>query len=98
LAAIAPNVVVTLGERGLVWQRGSERGQMDAFVVDTVDTTGAGDAFHGAFTAGLAAGMEWESLLRFASAVGALCCTKQGGRVGIPTLNEVNAFKADSIS
>lgn len=94
LARVAPNVVVTLGERGLIWQRGSEQGQMDAFAVDAVDTTGAGDAFHGAFTAGLAAGMAWEALLRFASAVGAICCTKQGGRVGIPTREEVTAFLA----
>ena len=92
LAAVAPNVVVTLGHRGLIWQRGEEAGRMDAFDVAAVDTTGAGDAFHGAFAAGLAAGMAWDDLLRYASAVGALCCTKQGGRVGIPTGDEVEAF------
>ena len=57
-----------------------------------VDTTGAGDAFHGAFAAGLSAGMGWEELLRYASGVGALCCTKRGARIGIPTGAEVRAF------
>ena len=92
LATVANNVVVTLGERGLIWQRGSERGSLAAFAVKAIDTTGAGDAFHGAFAAGVAGGMEWDALLRFASAVGALCCTKQGGRVGIPMLDEVEAL------
>ena len=94
LATVAPNVVVTLGERGLIWQRGTIRGHLDAFPVDVVDTTGAGDAFHGAFAAGLALEMAWDELLRYASAVGALCCTKVGGRVGIPTAAEVKAFLA----
>lgn len=94
LADVAPNVVVTLGERGLIWQRGEERGQLGAFPVLAVDTTGAGDAFHGAFAAGLAQNMAWNELLRYASAVGALCCTKVGGRVGIPTANEVAHFLA----
>ena len=95
LATVSPNVVVTLGERGLIWQRGTARGQLAAFPVNAVDTTGAGDAFHGAFAAGLALGMGWDELLRYASAVGALCCTKVGGRVGIPTAQEVREFLAD---
>jgi sulfofructose kinase len=94
LAAVTPNVVVTLGDRGLIWQRGDERGQLAAFPITAVDTTGAGDAFHGAFAAGLALGMGWDELLRYASAVGALCCTKVGGRVGIPTAAEVVKFLA----
>lgn len=94
LATVAPTVVVTLGERGLIWQRGGERGQLAAFPVKVVDTTGAGDAFHGAFTAGLALGMAWPDLLRYASAVGALCCTKAGGRIGIPTAQAVAEFLA----
>jgi len=94
LATVADNVVVTLGERGLIWRRGSERGSLDAFAIKAMDTTGAGDAFHGAFAAGVAADMDWDRLLRFASAVGALCCTKQGGRVGIPNKDEVEALLA----
>ncbi|MEZ4658831.1 MAG: PfkB family carbohydrate kinase [Caldilineaceae bacterium] len=69
-----------------------KRGRLAAFPINAVDTTGADDAFHGAFAAGLAQGMAWAELLRYASAVGALCCTKVGGRVGIPTGAEVAAF------
>lgn len=94
LAEVSPTVVVTLGERGLIWQRGAACGQLPAFPVNAVDTTGAGDAFHGAFAAGLALGMGWDELLRYASAVGALCCAKVGGRVGIPTAQEVREFLA----
>ncbi|MFZ1769218.1 MAG: carbohydrate kinase family protein, partial [Caldilinea sp.] len=57
-------------------------------------TTGAGDAFHGALAAGVAQDMAWEDLLRFASAAGALCCTKHGARIGIPTRQEVMALLA----
>jgi len=94
LAEIAPAVVVTLGEHGLIWQREGETGALPAFAVDVVDTTGAGDTFHGALAAGAARGMAWPDLLRFASAAGALCCTKHGARLGIPTAAEVAALLA----
>ncbi|MDF9392204.1 MULTISPECIES: carbohydrate kinase family protein [Methylococcus] len=89
LAERSPCVVVTLGERGLIWRRGAESGRLPAFPVAAVDTTGAGDVFHGAYAAGLAAGMDWLDLLRYASAAGALCCTRLGARPGIPSRHEV---------
>lgn len=88
LARVAPTVVITLGERGLIWQRDKRRGESPAFPVVAVDTTGAGDAFHGAFAAAIAAGMEWQEVLRYASAAGALCCTKIGARTGLPSREE----------
>lgn len=94
----APCAVITLGERGLFWRNredsrfGAGAGHLPAFPVQAVDTTGAGDAFHGAFAAGLADGLAWPELLRYASAVGALCCTKHGSRIGIPTRTEVAQF------
>ena len=100
LSHCAPSTIITLGNRGLCWHNradsrfGAGAGSYPAFAVAAEDTTGAGDAFHGAFAAGLARGMEWEELLRFASAVGALCCTKKGARLGIPTGAEVAAFLA----
>jgi sulfofructose kinase len=92
LAAVSPAVVVTLGERGLIWRRGDERGALPAFPVAAIDTTGAGDAFHGAFTAAVAADMEWLELLRYASAAGSLCCTKTGARPGLPSREEHRAL------
>jgi len=88
LAELAPFVIITLGERGLIWQRGNERGALPAYPITAIDTTGAGDAFHGAFAAGLAAGMDWQSLLRYASAAGALCCMQMGARLGLPGRKE----------
>lgn len=102
LGSCAPTVVVTAGERGLAWHSqkdsrfGPSQGWFPPFSVEAVDTTGAGDAFHGAFAAALSAGMGWAELLRYASAVGALCCTKYGARIGIPTGAEVAAFLSDS--
>ncbi len=84
LAELAPAVVITLGERGLIWQRGLEQGALPAYPVTAIDSTGAGDAFHGAFAAALAAGLDWQTLLRYASAAGALCCTQMGARLGLP--------------
>ena len=88
LAEIAPNVVITLSERGLFWRRGAERGYMPAFKVADVDSTGAGDAFHGAFAAAISQRMDWVNSLRYAGAAGALCCTKMGARPGLPTREE----------
>lgn len=88
LAELAPVVVITLGERGLIWRRGNEQGALPAYPITAIDTTGAGDAFHGAFAAGLAAGLDWQPLLRYASAAGSLCCTQMGARLGLPSQQE----------
>jgi len=81
--------VITSGENGLIWSRRGLNGQMDAFIVNTIDTTGAGDAFHGAFAFGLSQEMEWEALLRYASAAGALTCTSLGARAALPNAKQV---------
>ena len=85
LAEVSPTVVITLGERGLIWQRGQERGVLSALPVNAIDTTGAGDAFHGAFAAAVASNMNWLDVLRYASAAGALCCTTIGARAELPS-------------
>lgn len=92
LADKAPAVVITLGEKGLIWRRGGDRGKLSAFPVTAIDTTGAGDAFHGAFAAAVASGMDWLDTLYYASAAGSLCCTKTGARYGLPSLEEHRAM------
>ncbi len=84
LSTLYEHVVITQGAAGLIWSCNGESGEMDAFKVDAVDSTGAGDVFHGAFALALAREMTWPDLLRFASAAGALACTKQGARCGMP--------------
>ncbi len=89
LSTSHPCVVVTLGERGLIWSSRGKRGRLPAYCVRSVDSTGAGDAFHGAFALGVARRMAWEDLLPFASAAGALTCTQLGARQGLPSAEEV---------
>ena len=88
-------VVVTLGDKGLIYFDGETFGELPAFKVEVVDTTGAGDVFHGAFCYGLVEGFSLEDNLRFASAVSAMKCTKIGGRAGIPTREQVDVFLAE---
>ena len=96
LSALAPNVIITLGKIGLVWQRGSDRGGLPAFDVNAIDTTGAGDAFHGGLAAAIAANMSWYNALEYASATAAFCCTKIGARPGLPFQQDCEAILAQS--
>lgn len=84
--------VVTLGERGAVvsWAGGTIA--VPAFPVDVVDTTGAGDAYHGAFLYALLQDWDVPRMARFASAVGSLNCRAMGGRSALPTRDEVDQF------
>lgn len=83
---------VTRGERGYVWRDRFGGGAIDAFDVVTVDTTGAGDAFHGAFALGLAEGMSIRDCAEFAAAAAALKCTRLGARTGLPKRGDLDAF------
>jgi len=84
--------VITRGAKGLAYHDGETYGEMPAFDVDVVDTTGAGDVLHGAFCYGLVQGFDLERNLRFASATAAVKCTRLGGRAGIPNRQEVERF------
>ncbi len=92
LSKAVASAVITLGQDGLVWENSKGSGRLDSFPVQAVDTTGAGDAFHGAYAAGLAAGIEGIDLLVYASAVGALTCMGYGGRLAIPAASTVREF------
>jgi sugar/nucleoside kinase (ribokinase family) len=84
-------VCSTLGKDGsLAWCNGREI-RTRAFAVDCVDSTGAGDAFRGAFAAACFRGPddELEDVLSYANAVAALNCRALGSRGGIPTAAEV---------
>lgn len=85
-------VVVTSGKHG-AWTATVEGGfATPAFDVPVVDTTGAGDVFHGAFIYGLLQDWDLPAVTRFAGATAALKCRALGGRAGIPTLQEVLMF------
>ena len=88
-------VVITLGRNGLIWKNAEGKGRIPAFPVKAVDTTGAGDVFHGAFAGSLAIGKKWEEILIYSSAAAALCCSRFGARTGIPEGAEVDRSLRD---
>lgn len=83
---------VTRGPEGTVWLDETGVHFQMAFTVEAVDTTGAGDVFHGAYTLAIGEGKSVPEAMRFASAVAALKCTRRGGRAGIPDRAEAQAF------
>jgi sulfofructose kinase len=87
---------VTQGYKGIDWLDGQVIGHEAAFTVDVVDSTGAGDVFHGAFAYALANGQSSAQAIRFAAAVAALKCTAAGGRDGIPDLETTLTFLENS--
>lgn len=85
-----PNVIITLGDRGVFISDGTSQRIIPAFHVAAVDSTGAGDAFNGGFAAGLAEGMDiWEAA-RFASAVAGVSVTRYGTAPSMPTREEAS--------
>lgn len=84
--------VITCGAEGAFYSHEGCEGHVSAFPIEPVDTTGAGDVFHGAFAFGLALGWELRDVITFASAVSAIKCTKVGGRAGIPTFDQTVEF------
>ena len=87
-------LAVTDGANDVLWLGDGELRQVPAFKVDVVDTLGAGDTFHGAFTLMLAEGRSERAAMRFAAAAAALKCTRYGGILGAPARAEVEAFLA----
>lgn len=86
-------VGVTLGEHGVLLDAGDGPRHLPAFEVDAVDTTGAGDVFHGAYAYGVACGWEPATSARVAAATAALACTGVG-RGAIPDAAAVAALIA----
>jgi sulfofructose kinase len=94
LAALTPAfLAATRGPRGTIWL--NEAGELEetpAVPVQAVDTLGAGDVFHGAFTLRLAEGAHVRQALQFATAAAALKCTRHGGGLAAPQRIEVEEF------
>ncbi|HJZ95258.1 MAG TPA: PfkB family carbohydrate kinase [Candidatus Solibacter sp.] len=85
---------MTLGAHGALALEGGVFHYAPAFVVNCVDTTGAGDVFHGGFCYAVLQGMPMRDALDFSNAMAALNCTALGARGGIRGLDEVRALMA----
>lgn len=82
-------IVVTLGEHGSLYKKDNEVTLIPTKKVKVIDSTGAGDIYHGAFTYAIANGFNLEDSMRIGSLAGAISTTKLGGRTSIPQLEEV---------
>lgn len=86
-------LAATRGPHGTIWL--NDAGTLEetpAFPVEAVDTLGAGDVFHGAFTLRLAEDSGVREALRFAAAAAALKCTRHGGSQAAAQRIEVEGF------
>ncbi len=85
---------MTLGAHGALALENGKFVYAPAFVVNCVDTTGAGDIFHGAFCYSVLQRMELRDALNFSNAMAALNCTALGARGGIRGMDEVKTLMA----
>ncbi len=94
IAMGAGKVIITLGSQGSLFADGKRFEHFPAPKVKAVDTTAAGDTFVGGFAAALAAGKSEADAIRFGQVAAALSVTRAGAQPSIPTLPDVQAFKA----
>ncbi|WP_157016179.1 PfkB family carbohydrate kinase [Mesorhizobium xinjiangense] len=87
-------VAYTDGAKGAFYLEGDALRHVPSFPVEVVDSLGAGDVWHGAFTLAMAEGRGEAAAMRFANAVAAIKCTRFGGRLGTPDRRETEEFLA----
>lgn len=85
-------IAVTRGEGGVSWYENGRLHRQAAYAVDVVDTTGAGDVFHGAYALAIGASLDVRAAMAFSAATAAMKCRHAGGRNGIPDINQCLAF------
>lgn len=85
-------IVLTLGDKGVLYQKDSLHYRHDIYPVQAVDTTAAGDTFCGYFLAGLCRGASPDVCLQEASAASAIAVSKEGASPSIPMRQEVLQF------
>ena len=88
------NIVITLGSRGVYFANSTENYFLDAFNLKdkVIDTTGAGDAFNGAFAYALSNNDKNKEALKFANKVAGISTTRAGAANAMPKLKEVESY------
>lgn len=87
------NVMVTLGENGVLLVNKKETKHFPAYKVNAIDTTAAGDCFNGAFVLGLSEGKSIGEAIDFASKASSISVTRKGAQDSIPLREEVEKIK-----
>ena len=88
-------VVITLENKGSLYKYDGHIGIMDAIDVKAVDSTGAGDLFHGAFTYGVSKKYNLNTFLTIATVAGGISVTRIGGRNSVATKEEMRQYIHD---
>ena len=88
------NIIITLGAKGVYFENKDESYFINALKLkdEVVDTTGAGDAFNGAFAVALANDLKYKDALIFANKVAGISTTRLGAASSMPTLKEVDKY------
>lgn len=90
------NLIITLGEAGSVYIDSYAFVEAEAFKINPVDTTGAGDAFIGAFVYALLAQKDIREILSFANSAGSFACMRYGAEDAMGSLHEIEEFIKES--
>lgn len=81
--------IVTLEEKGCAYRKNGNITVVPSIKVKAIDSTGAGDIFHGAFTYGIANNWPMDKILKWSNIAGAMSVTRIGGRNSIFSLEEM---------
>jgi ribokinase len=87
-----PQVIITLGSQGVIFNNGDQIVHKPALEVQVVDTTAAGDSFTGALAVALSEGKDIDTAIDFSNIVGALTVTQKGAQTSLPTRDDINRF------
>ena len=90
----ASGAVIKMAELGAFYRTADEEGFVPPFAVEAVDTTSAGDAFHGALAVALSEGRGLLDSVTFSAAAGALAVTRPGVQDSMPRRTEVEELLA----
>lgn len=88
-------IIITLESTGSLYQNQGKVKLMPTISVKAVDSTGAGDLFHGAFTYGISKKLPLEKVMQIATVAGGISVTKIGGRNSVATKEEMRAYIND---
>lgn len=91
----ANTIVITLGSYGSIYKKGENIYHIPPFTTEAVDTTGAGDIFHGAFAYCLDNNYSLEDTILISSLTSSISVESLGGQLSIPTLENVRNRKRE---
>jgi len=85
------NILITLGDKGCFFKNQEEEFLLPAkkLSVPVLDTTGAGDAFNGAFSVALSKNKNYKEAIEFANLVAGISVTREGAANSMPTIDEI---------